>query len=130
MPLSLPTFFSLSFKFACSMVSGPPSLTLVFFLPNITYYHMPTPNSKGYISSSGMRCWAYVPSDPIFLEMAKSPYTQVGSMVHGIYCLTLGERHCRTHCRCVYNCHQCVWGRNGERLSPIPLSMRQSALCP
>lgn len=64
-------------------------------------------------------------SDSVFLEMAESLCTQVGSMEHGhILPNTWGEALQDPWLVCVYDCHQCVWGRNGEKPSPIPLSMR------
>lgn len=72
-----------------------------------------------------MRSWVYVPSGPMFLEMSESPYVQVCRMKDGhILPNTGGWALQDPWLVCVYDCHQCVWGRNGDRPSPIPLPMR------
>lgn len=73
-----------------------------------------------------MRSWVYVPSGPMFLEMAESPYAQACSMKYGHILPNTGGWGALQDpwLVCVYDCHQCVWGRNGDRSSPTPRPMR------
>lgn len=88
-----------------SMAPGPPALTLVFFLSNITCCHMSTPNSKEPISSSDVRCLLMAYSG----HGRELPYKQVGRTAWTPTAYHLGGDTTGN-----YDCHECVLGASGD----------------